>query len=387
MTEQEPRTIRQIRCMTLLIFAAVLITLMPGGSGPVVHAGPSVTAAADSSGDGVQDGPKGSVWVLNRDRGELAIFDAETGMVVRTLGVGAGAHDICISERAGKAYITAEADNVVTTIDTTTLAKESIPVGPLPHHIEPSHDGRKIFVTLASHPMGPGPAPGTPAYATIDTEDNSVTYTTTSDNPAARSHAVFPTPDGDRVFVAHDTGNEVSGIDVETSDIFLSVSPILRAEEVVATRFGDQLWVSSRGDGTVRRIDIATQAVTATVTVGSVLSGPESIMLTPNERTLVVSMRGTPATLGFVDTVHEALIGTLPIAGANTFGDLAVMTNNGHYVYATFDAGAGGIGGVAVVDVRSRTVVATWPYPQRGRPHGIWYSNKKARFPPIDGDE
>ena len=103
-------------------------------------------------------------------------------------------------------------------------------------------------------------------------------------------------------------------------------------------------------------------------------------MLTPNERTLVVSMRGTPATLGFVDTVHEALIGTLPIAGANTFGDLAVMTNNGHFVYATWDAGSGGFGGVAVVDVRSRTIVASWPFPTKGRPHGIWYSNKKPRF-------
>ena len=72
------------------------------------------------------------------------------------------------------------------------------------------------------------------------------------------------------MFVAHDTGNEVSGVDMETGDIFLSVSPIVRAEEVVATRFGDQLWVSSRGDGTVKRIDIATQAVTASVPVGPV---------------------------------------------------------------------------------------------------------------------
>jgi YVTN family beta-propeller protein len=243
--------------------------------------------------------------------------------------------------------------------------------------VNPSHGGRKIFVTLASHPMGTGPAPGTPAYATIDTEDTSVTYTATSANPAARSHAVFPTPDSERVFVAHDTGNEVTGVDVETADVFLSVSPIIRAEEVVATRFGDQLWVSSRGDNTVKRIDVATQAITASVLVGV---QPESVMLTPNERTLVVSMRGSPATLAFVDTVNEALIGTLLLAAGNTFGDLAVMTNNGRYVYATFDAQPAGIGGVAVVDVRSRTVVATWPYPGTGRPHGIWYSRTKPRF-------
>ena len=56
------------------------------------------------------------------------------------------------------------------------------------------------------------------------------------------------------------------------------------------------------------------------------------------------------------------------------------MTDNGHYVFATFDNLASGTGGVAVVDVRTRTVVRDWPYPGTGRPHGIWHSRKKPRF-------
>ena len=81
------------------------------------------------------------------------VFDADSGapLLPKPLPVGRGAHDICISERAGKAYITAETDNVVTAVDVETLAIESIPVAPLPHHIEPSHDGRFVYVTLASH--------------------------------------------------------------------------------------------------------------------------------------------------------------------------------------------------------------------------------------------
>jgi YVTN family beta-propeller protein len=166
-------------------------------------------------------------------------------------------------------------------------------------------------------------------------------------------------------------------VDVETANIFLSVSPIVRAEEVVATRFGDQLWVSSRGDGTVKRIDVATQAITGSVPVGV---QPESVMLTPNERTLVASMRGAPATLAFVDTVDLAPIGTVQIGPAGSFGDLAVMSGNGHYVFATFDNLAAGTGGVAIVDVRTRTVVRDWAYPGTGRPHGIAHSRKKPRF-------
>lgn len=320
----------------------------------------------------LDDSRKGTVWVVNRDRGELAVFEAGTGDLIATTLVGAGAHDICISEQARKAYVTAETINTVTTVDTKTLATESIEVTPLPHHIEPSHDGRTVYVSLASHDT----VRGAPQFAAIDTDSNSVSYTTTSDNPAARSHGPHPSLDGDTVYVAHDLGDELTGVDVETGDIDLSITPILRAEEVIATRFGHGLWVSSRGDGTVKLIDLATGTITGSIAVGV---QPESVMLTPFERTLVVSLRGSPATLAFVDTFHRTLIGTVQIAGEGSFGDLAVMTSDGRYVYATFDRGMNGTGGVAVVNVRTRMVVDTWDYPGTGRPHGIWYSRKKLK--------
>lgn len=363
----------------------MVIDSMPGVSARVANAlislTPAVVRASDDSDDSREghdnrkgdESRNGSVWVVNRDRGELAVFDAETGAVVTTLLVGAGAHDICISERARKAYITAETIHTVTAVDTRTLATESIAVSPLPHHIEPSRDGRTVYVSLASHTS----TVGAPQIVAIDTDDNSVDYIPTSINAAARSHAPHPSIEGEKVYVAHDLGDEVTGIDAETGHIDFSITPILRAEEAIATRCGNQLWVSSRGDGTVKRIDLATNTVTGSVAVGV---QPESVMLTPSERTLVVSMRGSPATLAFVDTVNLSLIGTLQIGGAGTFGDLAVMTRDGRYVYATFDASTSGTGGVAVVHVRTRKVVATWAYPGTGRPHGIWYSRKKLRL-------
>jgi YVTN family beta-propeller protein len=334
-----------------------------------------IAATFYPSGLGADDDSRtGSVWVVNRDRGELVVFDAKTGTVLTDppVAVGAGAHDICISEKARKAYITAETINAVTAVDTKTLETETIAVGPLPHHIEPSHDGRTIYVSLASHTS----TVGAPQYATIDIEANSVSFTTTSTNPAARSHAPHPSFDGLKVYVPHDLGDELSGINAETGDIDFRITPILRAEEAVATRSGAELWVSSRGDGTVKLIDLDTNTITHSIVVGV---QPESVLLTPNERTLVVSLRGSPATLAFVDTVDRTLIGTVQLAPAGTFGDLAVMTNDGQYVYATFDAGASGQGGVAVVRVKTREVVDTWAYPGTGRPHGIWYSRKKLR--------
>jgi DNA-binding beta-propeller fold protein YncE len=373
------------------VIAGAIAIASPSGRTADLHTtfSPPALAAAQAAED-TGDRPNGTVWVVNRDFGHLAIFDAATGdLVAGPLPVGRGAHDICISEQAHKAYITAETDNVVTVVDTETLATESIPVSPLPHHIEPSNDGHTIYVSLASHPLTL-PAIGAPQYAAIDTRDNSVTYVTTSGNANARSHGVTPTFEGDKVYVAHDTGNEVTGIDLETGDFDFSVPGILRAEELIPSRSGDVLWVSSRGDGSVKRIDLVSHAITASVPLGV---QPESIMLTPNERTLVVGLRGTLATptspaflpsLGFVDTTTvdgpTPIVHVVPYAGVGSVGDLAVMTPNGHHVFATYDKGTSGTGGVVVVDVRTRQIVDRWEYPGTGRPHGIWYSPKAARF-------
>ncbi len=327
--------------------------------------------------------PNGAVWVVNRDQGSLTVFDAATGRVLgRVEAVGLAAHDICVVERVGKAFVTAESANAVTVVDLRTLALDTIPVSPLPHHCEPSADGQTLYVGLASHT----PTVGAPQLAAIDTEDYSVTYVTTSGNAAARTHGPHPTLDGDRIYVAHDVGDEVTGVDTETGEIALSVTPIVRAEEVVASRAGDVLWVSSRGDGTVKRIDSETGAITGAVAVGV---QPESVILTPSERLLAVSLRGSPANLAFVDTrdlTLDALVPLAPVeacgavAAAPSFGNLAVMSRDGRFVFATFDRGASCRGGVSVVDVRTRQVVATWPYPGTGRPHGIWYTRRKPNF-------
>ena len=118
-------------------------------------------------------------------------------------------------------------------------------------------------------------------------------------------------------------------------------------------------------------------AVTHSIPVGS---QPESMMLTPNERTLVVSLRGAPASLAFVDTRTLTAFPLVRLGPEDTStGDLAVMTQNGHFVYATYDNNIAGTGGVAVVDVRTREVVDRWHYPTTGRPHGLWYSKRTPR--------
>ena len=113
-------------------------------------------------------------------------------------------------------------------------------------------------------------------------------------------------------------------------------------------------------------------------------------MLTPTERTLVLSMRGSPASLGFVDTrsvdTPTPLVQLIPIAGTGTFGDLAVMTPNGHYVFATYDRGLPpNKGGVVVVDVRTRQIVNRWDTPARAARTGSGIRRRLRASSPIRG--
>ena len=225
-------------------------------------------------------------------------------------------------------------DNAVTIVDTRTLATKSIPVGPLPHHVEPSHDGRTIYVSLASHTS----TVGLPQDAAIDTDDDSVSYTTTSNNPAARSHGVRASVDGEKVYVAHDPGNEVSGVDVDGGNIELSITMIPRAEEVIPTRFGNLLWVTSRGDGTVKRIDLDSNDVTGSGWLAT--SRSRSCSRHPNARSWPACGGRRPMSPLSIRRPDP------PRQGSGhynqTFGDLAVISDDGRIVYATFDAGLNG---------------------------------------------
>src|ERR1044072_5125328 len=55
-----------------------------------------------------------SIWVANRDQGTLTVFDADTGKGVKPspITVGPGVHDLVVSRRRRKAFVTNDADSV-----------------------------------------------------------------------------------------------------------------------------------------------------------------------------------------------------------------------------------------------------------------------------------
>jgi YVTN family beta-propeller protein len=214
--------------------------------------------------------------------------------------------------------------------------------------------------------------------AAIDTATDEVHVAASSQNINARAHAPRPSHGGSFIFVPHEIGDEVTALDANSGRLIGSVSAGSMPTEVLPAADGRRLFVAMRGEGRIKVIDLATAQVTGAVSVGT---QPESLMLANDQRTLVSSLRGSPATLAFVDATTLTLLGTVPIAGSGTFGDLAVLSPNGRYVYATFDASITGTGGVAVVDAQNGQKVGSWLYPGVGRPHGIAYSTTPLNVP------
>jgi DNA-binding beta-propeller fold protein YncE len=331
------------RLMLLCVLCAVPLALGAGGAG--AHH---------------RTTPPGSLWVVNRDKGEVTIFDAATGIPRATLATGAGAHEVALSKRTRQAYVTNEFEDTLSVISTRTLGQRKIPLGPRPHHLEPAGDGRSMLVGLV----------GTNRIAAVDTATDEVRQYVSSANPAARAHSAYQARGSHAIYVPHETGDEVTGIDADTGAIRFSVGGIVQASEVLPDRHERRLYVTARGEGKLKEIDLATHTVVREVAVGP---QPETLLLTPDGKTLVVSLRGTPAQLAFVDTRSLTVTATVQIGGEGTFGDLAAMSRDGRHIFATFDRGAGGIGGVAVIDACRRSVTRTWDYPGVGRPHGIAY--------------
>ncbi len=351
--------------MTTLVRRAAIVVLCAATLVPLAASGRSKG----------QHRERDAVWVTNRDQGTVAVFDAATGRPTpdSPLVVGPGVHDIVASPRTNTVFVSDDSSRVYVISTSDHSIVQTIEFSPLsrPHHLSLSHDGRTVWVGLFSSNR----------IARIDTRTYAVSEFPSSLRTDVTAHAPEPSPDDRFVFVPHEGQNLVTKLsarkEIVRGEATLGLTANSSPSEVLPTRNGRTLFVAMRVEDSVRTIDLDT--FRSTGDVAFVGDQPESLILTPGEHTLLVSLRGTPARLAFVDTDPLALEGTIDVAGPGTMGDLAVGSPDGRFVYMAFNALAGGQGGVAKVDVHRRAVADTFLYPGIGRPHGIAYVEGRGR--------
>jgi hypothetical protein len=134
--------------------------------------------------------------------------------------------------------------------------------------------------------------------------------------------------------------------------------------------------VSVRRENKVKELDLGADCPTLTGREAVVGTMPDTLRLTNDGSTLVVTLRGTPAQITFMDTESFATrIVTIP--GHTTTGH-HWLSADGKYTFVAVESP----GGLAMVDNRTGQVVCddTYPNPPGGaRPHGVFYTSRVIR--------
>ena len=336
----------------------------------------AVGSVAGATGARKQTPVSGTVWAVERFDGgpnTLAAFDASTGDVLGVWPVGRRPIGVTAPHGTGKVYTADERSNQLTVVSKKDLSiVTQIPIGPFPHHMMASPNGKFIYV--GEH--------GTNKVGVVDTTlDKRVAEYTASTNPAAKTHAVWITNDGKDLYATNegsvqtDTGT-LSKLDAVTGARLWEIPTGHRPSEVLVTPNGRTAYVSIRNDNAVKVYDVSgeTPALTGETFIGV---QPDTLRMTNDGKTLVVGLRSVPQ-MALMDTT------TLHVRSV-TFPDYGIsghewLSANGKYTFIALESKTvGNPGAIAVVDNASAETLAIWQYPGGPWPHGVFYEPEVLR--------
>ncbi len=289
----------------------------------------------------------GTVWAVERFDGgpnTLAAFDASTGAVLGVVPIGRRPIGVTAPHGTGKVYTADERSNQLTVVSKNDLSIEKhIAIGPFPHHIMASPNGRFIYVAEY----------GTNKLGVVDTSvDERVAEYTASSNPGAKTHALWITNDGKDVFATNegsvqtDTGT-LSKLDATTGERLWEIPTGKRPSEVLVTPNRRTAYVSIRNDNAVKVYDVSGETPLLT---GETFIGvqPDTLQMTNDGKTLVVGLRSIPQ-LALMDTETLSVrFVTFPGYGISGHEWLSA---NGKYTFVALEStSVGQPGAIAVRD-------------------------------------
>jgi YVTN family beta-propeller protein len=316
------------------------------------------------AGGGVSKAPeiraKGTAWATSRGPDTVTAFDGTTGKVLATVPVGKAPMGLAVPRGTNKLYVGNEGSNSVSVIS---LSRRqvitTIDVGSRPHHMHASADGNRVYVAEF----------GTNKIGVIDTMTDTLIAEWATGPPTERTHAPAPTHDGKTLYAVNSASNTLVALDARTGAIQWSMRTGANPSELHITHDGRTGYLSVRNDDVVEILDLAARQVTRRIPVGD---QPDTVQLSPDQQTLVVALRGTPAEVDVINlqsfAVSKVLFPAERLAGHNW------LSANGRYTFVSLDDP----GAVGVIDHQTSSIIATWPYPGGGSVHGMFYDDPRA---------
>lgn len=313
-------------------------------------------------------GRSGTVFVTERQFGSVTAFEAATGDVLWTAAVGSSPIGITQPHGTGKVYTSDEGANRMSVLDRDTGALlRAIPMGPLPHHLMASRSGDVIYVGEFGHNQ----------IGVVDTcSDERVAGFVASPLATARTHAVWIARNGRDLYATNSRADrtqpgDVAKLDARTGELRCNTMVGADPSEILITPDGRTAYVSVRRENKIKELDLTGDCPVLTGREAEIGVMPDTLQLTNDGRTLVVTLRGTPAQISLMDT------GTLAVTLVNIPGHTTTghhwLSANGKYTFVAVE----NPGGLAVVSNRTGAVVADYPYPNPpggSRPHGVFSS-------------
>ena len=149
-------------------------------------------------------------------------------------------------------------------------------------------------------------------------------------------------------YVANSVSGTVSVIDTATDAVVATVTVGTSPDGVAVSPDGSRVYVANFGSGTVSVIDTATDAVVATV--GAIFR-PDGVAVSPDGSRVYVASSGT-GTVSVIDTATDTVAATvIVVTGPNG----VAVSPDGSQVYVADDVG----NTVSVIDTATDTVAAT----------------------------
>jgi DNA-binding beta-propeller fold protein YncE len=260
-----------------------------------------------------------------------------------------------------KVYTSDEGSNQMSVLDRLTGTRlGTIPMGPAPHHLMASGDGRRIYVGEF----------GSSRIGVVDTRsDRRIAGFIASTVPEARTHAVYVR--GRDLYatntrVDRSQPGDVAKLDARTGALKCNVGVGADPSEILIAPGGRVGYVSVRREDKIKELDLRGRCPVLTGREAVIGTQPDTLQLTPDRRTLVVTLRGTPAQISLMDTRTFA-VRKVGIPGHTTTGH-HWLSPRGRFTYVAAESP----GSLVVVDNRTGTVVADYPYPGGPRPHGVY---------------
>jgi YVTN family beta-propeller protein len=334
--------------------------------------------ASSSPGSRTLGSAGGTVWAVERfDAGTntLAGFDARTGRVLGVVPIGKRPIGVTAPRGAGKVYTADERSNQLSVLDEQSFTVvKTIPTGAatFPHHLMASRNGKLIYVALYN----------TNTVGVVDTRTDALVHVwRASGNPAAKTHAVWITNDGNDLYATSEGATQtspgtLSKLDAGTGQLVWEIAIGTRPSEVLVTPNRKTAYVSVRNDNAIRIVDL--RGSTPQI-VGETFIGvqPDTLQLTNDGRTLVVGLRSIPQ-MALMDT-RTRDVRWVDFPGYGISGHQWLSPNGKRTYIALESLDNTKPGAIAVVRNRTGEILATWTYPGGPQPHGVFFEPARKR--------